>query len=356
MTRWTDFIKEWAKENNTTYGCAMSEPKMKEEYYKKYPKQTKEQKKEDEEKQRLSIFRGSIKNFRDKFVKPYLENKDPILKNDMINKYRKFSQRLKDYIRDNAPKIHEIVNKLAEQKDERQIKKGLMKPKPEPKKKPEVKKPEVKEANINEVFNLDNKKFSIIEKIEKNLKPLDFKKLKEKDIKQLLQAEKSKPSGLFNSKGNFNLNEKNKNFINKNRIKIIQFIEGTGGKSKGSALSGEPVGVKRGVNIDYLDNNGNYKTFTVLRHRGDTIYIYDGDKIIDSSFNGVSSFVNKERHIEEYEKLKKQILIDGKNKKWKDKYLKYVDKRIEEIKNTPEEKKPKAHKNISPEELRTAFI
>jgi len=32
MTRWTDFLKGYAKEHKITYGCAMSDPKASEEY------------------------------------------------------------------------------------------------------------------------------------------------------------------------------------------------------------------------------------------------------------------------------------------------------------------------------------
>ena len=32
MTVWTDFVKKWAAKNGKTYGCAMSDPKLKEEY------------------------------------------------------------------------------------------------------------------------------------------------------------------------------------------------------------------------------------------------------------------------------------------------------------------------------------
>lgn len=38
MTVWTDFVKKWAKENGKTYGCALSDPKLKEEYRKQNPK------------------------------------------------------------------------------------------------------------------------------------------------------------------------------------------------------------------------------------------------------------------------------------------------------------------------------
>ncbi len=34
MNRWVEHIKEWAKKNNTTYGCALTNIKCKEDYYK----------------------------------------------------------------------------------------------------------------------------------------------------------------------------------------------------------------------------------------------------------------------------------------------------------------------------------
>ena len=137
MTRWTEFIKDFAKKNNMSYGCAMSDPKLRKEYYEKYPKQEKEKsikktpeekqkikeekkrkKMEDDEKSMQRSLKLSVKNFRDKYVKPHLENpNDSMLKKDMVDKYRKFSQRLKDTIKDKAPKIYNLVNELAEEKD-----------------------------------------------------------------------------------------------------------------------------------------------------------------------------------------------------------------------------------------------
>jgi hypothetical protein len=38
MTVWTDFIKTWAAQHSMTYGCAMSDPKLKAAYRQKYPK------------------------------------------------------------------------------------------------------------------------------------------------------------------------------------------------------------------------------------------------------------------------------------------------------------------------------
>lgn len=34
--RWIEFVKDFAKKNNTTYGCALSDPKLKEQYRAKY--------------------------------------------------------------------------------------------------------------------------------------------------------------------------------------------------------------------------------------------------------------------------------------------------------------------------------
>jgi hypothetical protein len=36
--RWITFIKEWAKRRNISYNCALCDPLMRKEYYKKYPK------------------------------------------------------------------------------------------------------------------------------------------------------------------------------------------------------------------------------------------------------------------------------------------------------------------------------
>ena len=47
-TKWTDFVKKWAAENNLSYGCALSKPKCREDYRKENPpKQTKKALKAD---------------------------------------------------------------------------------------------------------------------------------------------------------------------------------------------------------------------------------------------------------------------------------------------------------------------
>ena len=36
MSRWTDFVKKWAQDHDTTYGCALSQPECRAEYWTKY--------------------------------------------------------------------------------------------------------------------------------------------------------------------------------------------------------------------------------------------------------------------------------------------------------------------------------
>ncbi len=36
MSRWTDWVKKYARENNTTYGCALSQPKCSATYRREY--------------------------------------------------------------------------------------------------------------------------------------------------------------------------------------------------------------------------------------------------------------------------------------------------------------------------------
>ena len=111
MTQWTEFIKDFAKKNNVSYGCAMTDPKLREEYYKKYPKKTKEDVKKEDAKKASGTRALALKNFRDKFVKPHLEKPDDKrLKNNMLKKFKNFSQEFKDFIKEKAPKIFKIVN------------------------------------------------------------------------------------------------------------------------------------------------------------------------------------------------------------------------------------------------------
>ena len=56
--RWIEFVKSWAKKNNVSYGCALSEPKMKIDYRKSYP--TKQQITERESKEREQMKENDI--------------------------------------------------------------------------------------------------------------------------------------------------------------------------------------------------------------------------------------------------------------------------------------------------------
>lgn len=54
--KWTDFVKDWASKNNTSYGCALSKPEMRTEYHKKNPKPvTKKQEKANEVTERATM-------------------------------------------------------------------------------------------------------------------------------------------------------------------------------------------------------------------------------------------------------------------------------------------------------------
>ena len=43
--QWIDFIKDYAKKNNLSYSCAMSQPAAKQEYQEKYKNKTESEKK-----------------------------------------------------------------------------------------------------------------------------------------------------------------------------------------------------------------------------------------------------------------------------------------------------------------------
>jgi len=48
MSKWTDFVKDFARRHNLTYGCALSDPACSKEYKEHNPKLTKKEKKEGE--------------------------------------------------------------------------------------------------------------------------------------------------------------------------------------------------------------------------------------------------------------------------------------------------------------------
>ena len=47
VNRWVEFIRKWSKDNDVSYGCALTMPQLKTDYYKEFPKKlTKKQRKE----------------------------------------------------------------------------------------------------------------------------------------------------------------------------------------------------------------------------------------------------------------------------------------------------------------------
>lgn len=87
-------------------------------------KKNKEEEKVDKNEKLLKKMKKSLINFRDKFVKPYLENKkDPILKKEMINEYKKFSKDMINFIKEKGPKIYKIVSSIIEEKKDKSSKK-----------------------------------------------------------------------------------------------------------------------------------------------------------------------------------------------------------------------------------------
>jgi hypothetical protein len=102
MTRWTDFIKEWAKKNGTTYKEAMSSPEVKDEYRKMYPKT---QSAETDEYQKIKS--QTVKYERDQTQKELSD----------ISKFQKLKDRTVSYQRDEAQKDLMGIAKSAAQKE-----------------------------------------------------------------------------------------------------------------------------------------------------------------------------------------------------------------------------------------------
>ncbi len=60
-SKWIEFVKEWSRENNMSYGCALSKPEMKAAYYKKHPKKlTKKQIKEKEQMELVGMMKQDM--------------------------------------------------------------------------------------------------------------------------------------------------------------------------------------------------------------------------------------------------------------------------------------------------------
>jgi hypothetical protein len=75
--KWTDFVKEYAKKHNMSYGCALSDKKMKEEYHKKKGTKTttKPKKKEKTEEESLDEVLEELGDFQDIADSLYMKKK-----------------------------------------------------------------------------------------------------------------------------------------------------------------------------------------------------------------------------------------------------------------------------------------
>ena len=97
---WIEHVKQYAKDNNVSYGCAISEAKA------SYVKITKDDKKEmekiKEDKQRKAIVKKLVVDFKNS------EGPEDIQR--IKTKYKRFSKGLKEFIKENSPKLHSKIN------------------------------------------------------------------------------------------------------------------------------------------------------------------------------------------------------------------------------------------------------
>ncbi len=95
---WIDHVKKWSKENNKSYGCAISDQACKDSYTKVIKKSKKEVRQEKEK-----IVFQQIKNNLLNRIKNMTEEEKPILK----MKYNLLNESIKKDIKDNYPKYYE---------------------------------------------------------------------------------------------------------------------------------------------------------------------------------------------------------------------------------------------------------
>lgn len=53
--KWVEFIKSWAKKNNKSYGCALSDPQLKIDYRKAYPSKQQQKERESSERETMGM-------------------------------------------------------------------------------------------------------------------------------------------------------------------------------------------------------------------------------------------------------------------------------------------------------------
>jgi hypothetical protein len=68
-SKWIEFVKEWSKDNNLTYGCAMSKPECKNAYHKKYDTQKYQKERKEKETEQMGAEDKASKEMKKREVK-----------------------------------------------------------------------------------------------------------------------------------------------------------------------------------------------------------------------------------------------------------------------------------------------
>ena len=97
---WIEHVKQYAKDNNVSYGCAISEAKA------SYVKITKDDKKEMEKMKEYKQRKAIVK----KLVVDFKNAEGPEDMQRIKTKYKRFSKGLKDFIKENSPKLYSKLN------------------------------------------------------------------------------------------------------------------------------------------------------------------------------------------------------------------------------------------------------
>lgn len=100
---WVEHVRKYAKENNITYMCAITEAKAS---YQKVDKKERDKQKTEE------LYKGFLKRFK----KQYLEVKDDDTKFKFLkSNFNKKNEGLKQFVKDKAPKLYdELIFKKKE--------------------------------------------------------------------------------------------------------------------------------------------------------------------------------------------------------------------------------------------------
>ena len=97
VNKWIEHVKKYAKDNNVTYACAISEAK------KTYVKVDKEA-----QKKKTSDINKKLKL--KTLLKDYKDSKDPEKELEVIRiKYSDFPKTMKDYFKQKAPKFVKLI-------------------------------------------------------------------------------------------------------------------------------------------------------------------------------------------------------------------------------------------------------